>query len=173
MIRPVRVVLVVLAVLVPSLLLGAGLVWVTTELEDGRRDRDVLREQLLDLGETPRVGPAGEPGTIGDIGPRGPAGRDGDDGRDGRDGRDGITPACWFEATQCRGVAGAPGPAGVDGRDGVDGMDGASGVPGPPGPAGASGPPGPTCPAGYSLQPDRIRGEDVMVCTRDDPDPVP
>lgn len=82
-------------------------------------------------------------------------GAQGVQGTAGRDGRDGITPACWFEHSQCRGEPGAdstvPGPAGADGQD--------STVPGPPGPPGADstvpgpqgsqGAPGPSCPPGY------------------------
>lgn len=124
-------------------------------------DVSALRSQLLALGEKPKVGPPGDRGDTGDRGERGERGRP---GRDGRDGVDGITPACVFLPGECVGPAG---PAGPQGAAGVDGQDGTDGVAGAPGPAGPQGPPGSSCPDGYSLQPDTLRGNDVMVCTKD------
>lgn len=113
---------------------------VIDELAAGQQ---AMREQLLANDIEPAVPAPSQ--TIREIiretgatGPQGPA---------GRDGRDGITPACWFEASQCVGPAGPQGPAGEDGAD--------STVPGPQGPAGPAGSdgqdgaPGPACPAGY------------------------
>lgn len=112
----------------------------------------VMREQLLEAGVEPAVPAPTE--TIREIiretGATGATGQTGEQGIPGRDGRDGITPACWFEESQC---VGPQGPAGEDGVDGQDGAD--STVPGPQGPAGPAGAdgqdgaPGPACPAGY------------------------
>lgn len=126
-------------------------------------DVEALRSQLIALGETPDVEtPArGETGEQGERGPQGIAGRDGAAG-----------PAGPVGAT---GPAGEQGPAGPEGPAGPAGADGAAGVPGepgPPGPAGPQGPAGPNCPSGYSLQPDTIRGDEVLLCTRD-PQPTP
>lgn len=85
-------------------------------------------------------------------------------GATGAAGRDGITPACWFEESQCRGATGDqgdPGPpptmADMDaaivrycethqckGDQGEPGADSTV-----PGPKGDPGEPGPACPAGY------------------------
>lgn len=94
-------------------------------------DQEALRDQLIDLGEEPVVGPAGVPGEPGERGPMGPPGRDGRDGQDGAPG-----PA---------GPQGEQGPAGVDG---VDGAQGPQGEPGPTGPEGLPGEPGPQGPQG-------------------------
>ncbi len=110
---------------------------------------DATRSQLLELGETPA---APDPDVtvreiIREVGATGAQGVQGIQGPAGRDGRDGITPACWFEESQCVGPQGPPGEDGVDGEDGTD-----STVPGPQGPAGQDGEdgaPGPACPAGY------------------------
>lgn len=116
---------------------------------------DATRSQLLELGETPD---APDPDVtvreiIREVGATGATGSQGIQGVAGRDGRDGITPACWFEESQCVGPQGPAGEPGQDGADGVDGQDGAdSTVPGPQGPAGQDGEdgaPGPACPPGY------------------------
>lgn len=149
-----------LAVLAVGVLAGWGLAAVLTL----RSDITTLRAQLFDLGETPKVGPAGNRGDRGDTGDRGERGERGRPGRDGRDGVDGITPACWFLPSQCVGPAGRDGKDGLNGTNGVDGTDGKDGTNGVDG---KDGQPGPSCPAGYSLQPSTIRGDDVLVCTRD------
>ena len=165
-------------VLVVGLLLGSAMasIWqLRQDFEQAQEDRDALRAQVVDLGETPVApGPAGETGDQGPPGPRG------EPGRDGRDGRDGESPPCLLLPSQCVGPAGPQGPAGEDGADGQDGAPGEQGPAGPagePGPAGPEGPqgpagpqgePGPSCPEGYSLQPDLLRGEEVLVCTRDE-----
>ena len=102
-------------------------------------------------------------------GERGPAGRDGRDavavdGIDGRDGADGFTPPCYFLPTQCVGADGRDGVDGTDGRDGADGADSTV-----PGPKGDQGDPGAPCPEGYSWQPDTLKGDEVLVCTKDAP----
>jgi hypothetical protein len=156
-----------LAVLIVGILLGSV---VSEVLEQGQQldqmtddrsalatDVEVLRDQLIRLGETPDAGPP-EPGERGDTGERGPAGRDGLDGRDGIDGVDGLP-----------GAVGPAGPAGETGATGATGDPGPQGEPGPMGPQGPAGPqgePGTTCPSGYALQPDTIHGEDVLICTR-------
>jgi Collagen triple helix repeat (20 copies) len=113
-------------------------------------------------------GPAGQPGRDGTVGPIGPA---------GERGVPGMTPPCYWEPAQCRGVGGAPGPAGPRGEpgqtgpagvpgvglegpagppgprgepgaDGSDGRNGSDGAPGPAGPTGATGPTGPPGPQG-------------------------
>lgn len=108
-----------------------------------------LREQLLDAGVKPKVGPPGDAGTSGDRGEKGDPGGAGERGPVGMDGIDGITPACWFTTAQCVGLTGfngrdstVPGPQGPGGADstvpgpaGADGQD--STVPGPQGPPGA------------------------------------
>ena len=142
-------------------------------IEDLAAGQQSLREQLLAEGIEPDVPAPSQ--TIREIiretgatGATGATGSQGIQGVAGRDGRDGITPACWFEQSQC---VGEQGPAGEDGADGVDGQDGAdSTVPGPQGPAGQDGAdgqdgidgqdgqdgvdgqdgaPGPACPPGY------------------------
>lgn len=162
-------------VLVVGLLLGSAMasIWqLRHDFEQAQEDRAALRAQVLDLGETPVA-----PGPAGERGDEGPPGPQGERGRDGRDGVDGESPACLFEPGRCVGPAGPAGPQGPAGRDGVDGQDGTPGEPGPAGeqgPAGPAGPqgpqgePGPDCPDGYSLQPDLLRGEEVLVCTRDE-----
>lgn len=128
---------------------------VIDELAAGQQ---AMREQLLAADIEPAVPAPSE--TIREIiretGPAGATGATGEQGIAGRDGRDGITPACWFEASQCVGPQGPAGTDGQDGADGIDGQDGAdSTVPGPQGPAGADGAdgqdgaPGPACPPGY------------------------
>ena len=100
-----------------------------------------LRQQLIDLGQTPRVDPP-----RGERGDQGASGDRGTTGRDGRDGRDGLTPPCYFAPSQC---VGEPGPSGPPGAQGLAGERGPQGEPGPagpqgePGPAGAQGEPGP------------------------------
>lgn len=128
--------------------------------ESRAEDVDALRSQLIELGETPDVEtPArGETGEVGERGPRGDTGEQGEPGQIGPQGPPGPV--------------GSQGPAGPAGADGVPGADGADGAPGPAGPAGETGPPGPagpSCPEGYSLQPDVIRGDEVLLCTRDVP----
>lgn len=135
-------------VVLVAILIGWGFASLWTlqaDFSESRSDVAALRDQLLDLGQTPRVDPPrGERGDRGATGDRGSTGRD---GRDGRDGVDGLTPPCYFAASQC---VGPPGPAGRDGIDGQDGAPGAQGAAGPAGPQGAPGPPGP---AGANGQP--------------------
>jgi hypothetical protein len=130
-------------------------------IDDLAAGQQLMREQLLAADIEPAVPAPSE--TVREIiretGATGATGSQGIQGVAGRDGRDGITPACWFEQSQCVGAQGEPG---VDGADGVDGQDGAdSTVAGPQGPAGADGQdgvdgedgadgaPGPACPPGY------------------------
>lgn len=181
--RALTVVLVLIAGVLGGLVVGEvthqgrQLERVLDENDELRAVDQALRDQLVQAGEDPNVDlPPGEPGD------RGPQGEPGEDGR---------TPACWFTAGQCQGAqgpagatgaagpmgpAGPIGPPGVNGTDGVDGAPGPSGPPGPqgepglPGPPGPQGEPGPSCPVGYSLQPDTVRGDEVLLCTLD---PVP
>jgi len=146
-------VLLAMVVVLVAILLGWGFASLWTLRADfdesqsaftaSQRDVSSLRDQLLSLGQTPRVDPPR--GEQGDQGDRGPAGRDGRDAvaLDGRDGRDGMTPPCFFAPTQCVGAPGkdgadstVPGPKGDKGDPGAD-----STVPGPPGPPGADGQP--------------------------------
>jgi hypothetical protein len=116
-------------------------------------DVEALREQLLALGQTPRVDPPqgerglrgerGLPGEAGSVGPAGPAGPVG---------------------PQPSPIPGPPGPAGPSGADGQDGAPGAPGAPGPPGPQGEPGPQGSQGPAG-SPAPSRF------TCTPREGDP--
>lgn len=138
-------------VVLVAILIGWGFASLWTlraDFEHSQSDVAALREQLLDLGQTPAVDPPR--GERGDQGDRGLAGRDGRNGRDGidgapgRDGINGLTPPCYFAPSQC---VGPPGPAG---RDGIDGQDGERGEVGPAGPQGEPGPPGP---AGADGQP--------------------
>lgn len=78
-------------------------------------DVEALREQLLDVGQVPVVGPAGEAGMRGEEGERGPRGFPGRDG--------------------------APGPAGPQGEPGPAGPQGEAGPIGPAGPQGEPGAP--------------------------------
>lgn len=113
---------------------------VIDELAAGQRE---LREQLLANDIEPAVPSPTE--TIREVIRE--VGATGATGATGPAGQDGITPACWFEESQC---VGPQGPPGVDGQDGA-----ASTVPGPQGPTGPAGAdgqdgaPGPACPAGY------------------------
>ena len=107
-----------------------------------------LRQQLIDLGQTPRVDPP-----RGERGDQGASGDRGTTGRDGRDGTDGLTPPCYFAPSQCVGPPGPPG-IGIKGDKGDPGADSTvpgpkgdkgdpgadSTVPGPPGPQGEPGP---------------------------------
>lgn len=144
-------------------------VWVQRDNEELRgENRDLhavvgaLSAQVEGLGGEPLVD---APPLQGIEGERGAEGRDGRDGRNGIDGGPGLTPPCYFAPTQC---VGAPGRDGIDGQDGTDGVDGAdSTVPGPKGDKGDPGPAGTPCPEGYSWQTDTLRGDDVVVCTRD------
>lgn len=92
-----------------------------------------LRDQITDLGATPKAPPPEE--RVGTIPPavveRGAPGEDGTDGTDGVDGEDGSD-----------GPEGPRGPAGPQGPPGDDGDNGPPGEPGPPGPAGENGIPG-------------------------------
>ncbi len=148
-------------------------------------DQLKLRDQLQDEGITPDVGPPTQ--TIREIireqpiiGEAGKDGVDGVDGRDGTDGRDGVTPACWFEQSQCQGADGLDGADGVDGQDGADstvpgpaGATGATGATGAdstvPGPTGPAGPPGPPtqCEPGHHWTTVQIQGDDYRVCAAD------
>lgn len=128
---------------------------------------DATRSQLLELGETPD---APDPDVtvrevIREVGATGATGSQGIQGVAGRDGRDGITPACWFEESQCVGPKGdkgdPPSMADLDaaiaryceahnqckGDQGEPGAD--STVAGPRGEKGDQGDPGPACPPGY------------------------
>jgi len=110
---------------------------------------DDLREQVAAEGLRPVAPPPEDTireGREGREGRVGATGSTGAQGIPGRDGRDGITPACWFEQSQCRG---ADGRDGVDGQDGTDGVDGTNGTNGIDGRDGADGAPGPACPPGY------------------------
>ena len=115
-------------------------------IDDLAAGQQELREQLLANNIDPTVPAPSE--TVREIIRE--TGATGAVGAQGIAGRDGITPACWFEQSQCRGETG---PAGADGVDGQDGAD--STVPGPQGPSGPAGSdgqngaPGPACPAGY------------------------
>lgn len=107
------------------------------------QDVDALRDQVLELGETPvapsaddtveRVqgergerGIPGPPGPVGPVGPRGPQGLHGIIGEVGPQGPAGES------------VTGPQGPAGEPGSDGVDGES----IVGPEGPQGPAGEPG-------------------------------
>jgi hypothetical protein len=110
-----------------------------------------LREQLLELGEVPRVpdldilaGPRGEPGPRGLRGPSGSAGLTvvgppGPRGAPGADGESIVGPP---------GVDGETGAQGPSGEDGADGARGPAGEPGEAGGAGARGPTGEAGPQG-------------------------
>lgn len=116
---------------------------VIDELAAGQQ---AMREQLLEADIEPAVPAPSETirEVIRETGATGATGASGVQGIQGPAGRDGITPACWFEESQC---VGPQGPAGADGEDGAD-----STVPGPQGPAGQDGDDGasgPACPAGY------------------------
>lgn len=149
-------------VLTAGLLLGLGFAWIIGSLKDADQDVAALRAQILSMGETPVVGPTGEPGKPGDQGEVGPRGDVGPRGPAGEDGAPGLTPGCVFAPTQCvgpagpvgpSGPAGAQGPVGPAGADGQDGTDGAPGPQGPQGPQGEPGPMGPQGPAGTDGQP--------------------
>jgi len=155
--------------------LAASLAARAEVIDELAANQQSLREQLLEQGIEPEVPAPSE--TVREIiretGATGATGSQGIQGVAGRDGRDGITPACWFEQSQCVGAAGedgadgadstVPGPQGEPGQDGqdstvpgpagADGQDGAdSTVPGPqgePGEDGSDGAPGPACPPGY------------------------
>ena len=98
------------------------------QLRRAEDDRQVLSEQVEQLGGVPLVSPtAGPPG---ERGPQGPPGVPGP-----------------------QGVPGPPGPSGKPGKPGADGepgvgQQGAEGPPGPPGVRGEQGPPGDRGPAG-------------------------
>lgn len=155
MTRRAIVVAVAGAVLVLAALFGLGISWVVGELEQRTEDIAVLSDQVQSLGGEPKAGPSqGEPGAQGVQGDRGP---EGDRGPAGRDGADGESPPCLLTPTRC------VGPRGPAGADGVDGQNGAVG---PVGPQGDQGPAGPSCPSGYTLEPDKIQGREVLVCTR-------
>jgi hypothetical protein len=136
-------VLIVLIVGVVGGVVTAGWIQLKADLRDQETtseimagDVDVLRMQLLGLGETPDV-PAPEdrddlPIPVdGKTGATGAAGLSGEDGEDGTDG-----------------APGAPGPAGTNGADGVNGADGTQGPPGVQGEQGVQGPEGPEGPQG-------------------------
>jgi hypothetical protein len=106
--------------------LGALAVWVSAAIRDladqlraAQHDREILVQQVRQLGGVPKIGPRGERGGQGLRGAPGPPG-----------------PA---------GPSGAPGPPGPEGSPGPTGS---AGPPGPPGPAGSPGPAGPPGPAG-------------------------
>lgn len=61
-------------------------------------------------------------------------------------------------------MANHPAPAGPAGPSGSPGKDGAQGAQGVPGSAGPPGPAGPACPSGYQLTPEKINGNDALVC---------
>lgn len=60
---------------------------------------------------------------------------------------------------------GVPGPAGPSGPAGKDGES----ITGPPGP---SGPAGPACPSGYTPTPEKINGNNAVVCEQTTPPPT-
>lgn len=187
--RFIKRVLAVLAVLATGGLLGA----VVGEVVDQGRDLDasvrerqalagdveVLREQVKDLGATPDVGP---PGAVGERGERGPRGLPGRDGRDATPEQIAAAVASWLRLNP---PLDQPDPDDPEVQDEeiqdeeiqdpeeqeaeiqdpevddpevqdpeVDDPD-----PGTPGDG--------DCPAGYSLRPSRIQGDEVLVCTRD------
>jgi len=95
------------------------------DVDQLRKDRGALAQQVRDLGGTPVAGPSGKDGEKGEQGPQGAPGTPGRYGADG-----------------------SPGPSGSPGAAGADGSDGADGKTGPAGPSGPLGPAGPTGPQG-------------------------
>lgn len=179
---------------VAAVLLGAAFAWIMLsiqglnhELKNSNEARDLLAQQVEDLGETPVAGPPGSrgepgnsvtgpPGPQGPQGERGPVGLRGPVGPSGSPGENGINGAAGQT-----GVPGSPGAAGADGTDGATGPAGPPGPQGEPGPAGAQGEQGPagedgadgqTCPDGYSLQAPSY-DPDALVCRRDGAEPPP
>lgn len=145
--------------------------------------QDVMRAQLEEADIEPAVP---DPSVtirevVRETGATGAQGLQGVAGISGRDGRDGITPACWFEQSQCRGAKGdrgdvGPGPTFADldaailrycatnqckGDQGAPGAD--STVPGPIGPQGPPGPPT-ECEPGHQWVTVQIQGDDYRVC---------
>lgn len=117
-------------------------------------DQQALREQLLEADIEPVVPAPTE--TVREI-----IRETGAIGAQGVAGRDGITPACWFEQSQCVGPKGDKGdPPTMADLDAAilrycatNQCKGDQGEPGAdstvPGPKGDQGEPGPACPAGY------------------------
>jgi hypothetical protein len=128
--------------------LSSGLSTAESQLsEHGIKPLPPPPQQIIEQGQ---AGPAGAQGVQGAAGPSGLPGEPGPSGSPG-----------------ATGPAGPTGPQGVPGASGAPGADGAAGPPGPPGPSGApgaSGSPGPACPTGYSLQPEKLNGHEVLVC---------
>ncbi|WP_141579648.1 collagen-like protein [Actinomadura sp. WMMA1423] len=122
-----------------------------------RRDRDLLAQQVRQMGgvplKSPTPGPAGSPGTPG------AEGRPGSPGASGAPGSRGPAGSAGAAGSPGRaGPSGQPGTPGAAGQPGKDGASGATGPQGPAGPAGPkgdpgergpSGPAGPVCPEGY------------------------
>jgi hypothetical protein len=128
-------------------------------------DVEALRSQLIALGETPDV----ETPARGETGEQGPPGEDGQDGEDATFDQIAAAVASWFFANP---PVDQPDPDDPEIQDPeiqddevqdaeiqdpevqdpeVDDPD----------------PDSPPCPSGYSLQPDVIRGDEVLLCTRD------
>lgn len=157
--RHAAVWLVVAAVALAGALLGWGIGWIVNELEQLRDDNRTLYAQLESHNIEPDVdAPPGEPGSPGEQGPEGEKGERGEPGRDAKPLTDEQIAVAFRAFMADRPLA--RGPAGEDGQDGADG------APGPQGPAGTQGPAGPSCPTGYTLQPDTLRGDDVLICKR-------
>ncbi len=153
----------------------------SASLHDANRQRDLLAQQVRDLGATPVVGPSGKPGRDGDGLP-GQKGDKGDTGDSGSPGPSSTVPGPQGSPGSV-GSPGPPGTSGIPGASGVPGLPGAAGSPGPSGAAGQSGQngsdgkpgkdgadgrdgkDGQTCPDGYSLQPDP-NDPDTLVCRR-------
>lgn len=167
--------------------LGLVMLWwgIHEDADDARADdeRDslaagveVLREQVIDLGEEPDAPPAEDlvdspvdvqpiPGPQGPEGPRGPVGPEGPPGPIGIAGLDGKDGAA--------GISGNTGPVGPPGAEGVEGAAGAAGPVGPTGPAGPAGPAGSTGPAGPGPSSFTFsQGPQTWVCTDPDGDLV-
>jgi cell division protein FtsB len=121
------------------------------------QDVDALRDQLLALGQTPKVGPAPTPAERGERGERGLAGRDGQT-IVGPPGPPGRMPSP------------IPGPPGRDGRDGAD-----STAPGPKGDKGDKGDPGsPASPAPSHFTCTPREGDPrTFDCEAAEPSPTP
>lgn len=124
--------------LVVAAWIGLAISDVRSRLAADERDKQVLAQQVRDLGGVPKVtpepGPTGPAGSPGASGPQGPAGQNGRNGSTGSPGPAGPT-----------GKTGAAGPAGTQGSPGTTG---ATGPQGPVGPQGDQGPKGDTGPTG-------------------------
>lgn len=132
------------------------------------------------------IAQAGPPGAVGATGPEGREGPSGPSGASGAPGAAGLPgspgptgPAGPSGVAGASGAPGSPGPTGPEGPSGEPGSQGPSGPAGPSGPSGPTGPagpsggqgpsgpagsPGPACPSGYQLTPEKINGNDAVVC---------